>query len=47
LAFIYLEEGLAMVLCSASPLGFRNSRGLAREKETAYPVLSAATPFAR
>jgi hypothetical protein len=30
----------------ASPLGFRNPRGLAKEKETAYPVLSAAAPFA-
>jgi hypothetical protein len=34
-------------LLLASPLGFRNPRGLVREKETAYPVLSAATPFAR
>jgi hypothetical protein len=31
----------------ASFLGFRNLRGLAREKETAHPVPSAATPFAR
>jgi hypothetical protein len=31
----------------ASFLGFRNLRGLAGEKETANPVLSAATPFAR
>jgi hypothetical protein len=31
----------------ASSLGFRNLRGLAEEKETAHPVLSAATPFAR
>jgi hypothetical protein len=31
----------------ASSLGFRNLRGLAGEKETAHPVLSAATPFAR
>jgi hypothetical protein len=27
--------------------GFRNLRGLAGEKETAHPVLSAATSFAR
>jgi hypothetical protein len=31
----------------ASSLGFCNLRGLAGEKETAHPVLSAATPFAR
>jgi hypothetical protein len=31
----------------ASPLGFCNPRGLAREKETVSPVLSVATPFAR
>jgi hypothetical protein len=31
----------------ASLLGFCNPRGLAGEKETAHPVLSAATPFAR
>jgi hypothetical protein len=31
----------------ASSLGFRNLRGLAGEKETAHPVLSDATPFAR
>jgi hypothetical protein len=34
-------------LLLASFLGFRNLRDLAREKETAHPVLSAATPSAR
>jgi hypothetical protein len=31
----------------ASFLGFRNLRDLAREKETAHPILYAATPSAR
>jgi hypothetical protein len=34
-------------LLPASLLGFRNPRDLAREKETAHPVLCAATPSAR